>query len=269
MERNEIVNQILSRVMAKLAEAGETVTGAEDLNLPAEEAEADLKLPGLLILTQEHGEVCHGLLENSKIKEKYHTGCALLEDYQVNLKDYEVVVLFNLTIDAMSKLSSGITDTPYTQMAARALLLGKKLYVPEEEVELLRYPAGEKGTYQCMLNSKLKKLETFGLKICPLASLEAELLGQSSECDRPFAESKGSEEKCSEEKCSSAGGSSQEVKTPKGEKEIEFSKKVITERDVIQAKREGVTVIRLNSKNILTALAKDAAAAAHIQFICR
>lgn len=261
MERNEIVNQILSRVMAKLAEAGETVTGAENLNLPAE---ADLKLPGLLILTQEHGEVCHGLLENSKIKEKYRTGCALLEDYQVNLKDYEVVVLFNLTIDAMSKLSSGITDTPYTQMAARALLLGKKLYVPEEEVELLRYPAGEKGSYQCMLNSKLKKLETFGLKICPLDSLEAELLEHSSECGKPSAESKGSEEKCS-----SAGGSSQEVKMPKDEKETEFSKKVITERDVIQAKREGVTVIRLNSKNILTALAKDAAAAAHIQFICR
>ena len=50
-------------------------------------------------------------------------------------------------------------------------------------------------------------------------------------------------------------------------KEIVFSKKVITERDIIEANRDGVKIIRLSERNILTALAKDAASARNIQLI--
>ena len=74
MERNEMVMQILSRVMEKLAQAGETVTGAEELQNIVQSLVAETKepLPGLLVLTQEHGETCHELLENTRIKEKYN-----------------------------------------------------------------------------------------------------------------------------------------------------------------------------------------------------
>ena len=50
-------------------------------------------------------------------------------------------------------------------------------------------------------------------------------------------------------------------------KEITFTKKVISERDIIEANREGVKVIRISERNILTALAKDAASARNIQLI--
>ena len=183
MERNEMITQILSRVMEKLAQAGETVTGAEALQSIVQSIVTDTQeqLPGLLVLTQEHGEVCHELLENPKIKEKYRTSCALLAENQVDLEGIETVVLFNLTTEAMCKIASGITDTPYTRLAAQAFLMGKKLYVPREEVELYRYPTGGLGSYQCMMQAKLTKLVSFGLKICPMAELEDALLGKEAE----------------------------------------------------------------------------------------
>ena len=50
-----MVIQILSRVMEKLAQAGETVTGADDLQNIVQSIVAGTKepLPGLLVLTQE------------------------------------------------------------------------------------------------------------------------------------------------------------------------------------------------------------------------
>ena len=159
-----MVIQILSRVMEKLAQAGETVTGADDLQNIVQSIVAGTKepLPGLLVLTQEHGEKCHELLENPKIREKYNTSCALLQENQVSMDGIEAVVLFNLTTDAMCKLASGITDTPYTKLAAQALLMGKKLYVPREEVELYRrtrllsvHDAGEADEAGCIWTEDL------------------------------------------------------------------------------------------------------------------
>lgn len=241
MERNEMVEQILSRVMEKLAAAGETVTETE---LMQSLASAAAPLPGLLVLTQEHGTDCHKLLESPRIKEKYRTGCALLNEGETTLDGIEVVVLFNLTTEAMCKLASGITDTSYTKLAAQALLMGKKLYVPREEVELYKYPVGGLGSYQCMLQAQLTKLVSFGLKICPLAELEDCILGENS--------------------CEAAPAPAEE---PEPEKEITFSKKVITERDIIEANRDGVKVIRITERNILTALAKDAASARNIRLV--
>mgnify|MGYP002535785582 FL=1 len=277
-----MVIQILSRVMEKLAQAGETVTGADDLQNIVQSIVAGTKepLPGLLVLTQEHGEKCHELLENPKIREKYNTSCALLQENQVSMDGIEAVVLFNLTTDAMCKLASGITDTPYTKLAAQALLMGKKLYVPREEVELYRYPTGGLGSYQCMMQAKLTKLVAFGLKICPMAELEDVLLGKEAEVTAdavseavvkaaaPWEENAG-ETSCdpkpeAEKPCEKACEPASKEEAPK---EITFTKKVISERDIIEANREGVKVIRISERNILTALAKDAASARNIQLI--
>ena len=273
-----MITQILSRVMEKLAQAGETVTGAEALQNIVQSIVTDTQeqLPGLLVLTQEHGEVCHELLENPKIKEKYRTSCALLAENQVDLEDIETVVLFNLTTEAMCKIASGITDTPYTRLAAQALLMGKKLYVPREEVELYRYPTGGLGSYQCMMQAKLTKLVSFGLKICPMAELEDALLGKEAEETPAAPACEGDGGSCAptpaeeaaapcEESCEEPQAEPEPVK--EALKEIVFSKKVITERDIIEANRDGVKIIRLSERNILTALAKDAASARNIQLI--
>ena len=269
-----MIEQILSRVMEKLAAAGETVTEAELMQSIASAAEPDQpELPGLLVLTQEHGVECHKLLESPRIKEKYRTGCALLNEGETTLDGIEAVVLFNLTTEAMSKLASGITDTPYTKLAAQALLMGKKLYVPREEVELYKYPVGGLGSYQCMLQAKLTRLVSFGLKICPLDQLEDCILGEAS-CEAALELPKeeatcGTSEACS--KSTTAEEAAPAVKArekeSEPEKEITFSKKVISERDIIEANRAGVKVVHVTPRNILTALAKDAAITRNIRLV--
>lgn len=269
MERNEMIEQIVARVAEKLALAGETVAGGPEET----ESAQDAARPGLLVLTQEHGTACHTLLESSRIKEKYSTSCALLQENQVDMESIGAVVLFDLTIDAMSKLASGIADTPYTRLAAQALLLGKKLYVPREEVELYRYPVGSLHSFQCMLQAKLTKLVSWGLKICPMDQIEDCILGDApaGETERPCeAEDRAEarESAAPETGCEDCAAGETASETPEEEeKEITFSKKVITERDIIEANRNNVKVIRVTERNILTALARDAASARNIRLL--
>lgn len=261
MDNKDMIVQIAARVAAKLASAGEAVT-VDQVMQAMSILEQPASLPGLLVLTQEHGCDCHTLLESDRIKEKYHTCCALMQEYQVELDDVNAIVLFQLTTETMCKIVSGITDTPYTKLVAKALLLGKKIYVPKEEVELYQYPVGGLGSYQCMLQAKLTKLVSWGLKICPMEQLEDCILGEA-----PVAEP--------EEECLSCEEQEETTETCEAEceaevadvKEISFSKRVITERDIIEANRDNVKVIRITERNILTALAKDAASARNIRLI--
>lgn len=98
------------------------------------------------------------------MQERYGTQCALMADYAVDIADVEVVILYQLSIEALCKLSSGLCDTPYTRLAQRAILSGKRIYVPTQEVELLQnntMPAA----YRAMLQKKLELLEACGLRI--------------------------------------------------------------------------------------------------------
>lgn len=263
-----MVAQIAAMVAAKLAQAGENVTVDQIMQAMSMMEEPDQR-PGLLILTQDHGCDCHTLLESSRLQEKYRTCCALAQDFQVDLSEIETVVLFHLTTEDLCKIVSGITDTPYTKLAAKALLAGKNLYVPREEVELYQYPVGGLGSYQCMLQAKLTKLVSWGLKICPLEELEDCILGVTA-AEEPEKESEplsGGAIQEEEAVPSECGLQSADSSCAEPEKELVFSKRVITERDIIEANRENVKVIRITERNILTALAKDAASARNIRLI--
>ena len=268
MDKNEMIVQIAIRVAEKLAQAGEAVTVDQVMKAMniLEQPEA---LPGLLVLTQDHGCFCHRLLESDRINAKFRTCCALSQEYQAELDDIDMVVLFGLTTEDMCKIASGITDTPYTKLAAKALLLGKKIYAPREEVELYQYPVGGLGSYQCMMQAKLTKLISWGLKICPLDKLEDCILeavpaAEPEEACGSSCEAQEDEKEICEAVC--------EQEPPKVEeapavKEITFSKRVITERDIIEANRDNVKVIHITERNILTALARDAASARNIRLV--
>lgn len=261
MDKNETMVQVAIRVAQKLAEAGEKVT--VDQVLQAMGLQEEAALPGLMILTKEHGCTCHKLYESSTIRARYQISCALEQEYQVELDGIEVLVLFQLTIEDMCKIASGMTDTPYTKLVAKALLTGKKIYVPREEVELYQYPVGGLGSYQCMLQAKLTNLVSFGLKICPMDQLEAAILGEAaSEQPQEAAEVSCEEPEAAECACETVCEKEEAKEEP-----LTFEKRVITERDIIEANRDKVKVIRVTSKNILTPLAKDAASKRNIRLI--
>ena len=170
MDHNAIVDEILRRVAEKISEAE---GGSADCGECGDCGDK----PGLLILTQDHGTACHAMLESEALKAHYSTDCALMHHYEVDLNNFEAVILFNLTCDALCKLASGTCDSAYTRLASQAILSGKKVYVPTEEVELYQYKETAPAAYYHMMQQKLDLLVASGVVVCAQASLEQVILG--------------------------------------------------------------------------------------------
>lgn len=243
MDFNTLVDEIVARVNAKIAESdgGACASGCEAC------AESCDGKPGLLILTQEHGTVCHEMLESQRLLEYYHTECAMLKEYQCEIADYEAVILFDLTIDAMTRLAGGLCDTPFTALAQKAILCGKKIFVPQEAVEFFGYAETVPSAYYQMLLDKLELLKASGVVVCPAASLEdAILTGEVKAACAPVAPKAEPAPECREES---------------------ISKRVITERDLAAVYDRGVTAIHVGKKSIVTDLAREYAAARGVSIL--
>lgn len=240
MDHNAIVEEILRRVAEKISEA-------EGSRAPCADSGGK---PGLLILTQDHGAVCHATLESEALKARYRTDCALMHHYDVELDDYEAVVLFNLSCDAMAALASGACDSAYTRLASKAILSGKKVYVPTEEVELYQYRETAPAAYYNMMQQKLDLLVASGVVICAQASLEQVILGSASPVPAAAAPVR-------------AAAPAEPAPAPAAacceERAVRVNKRVLTEKDLIEANMSGVTEVHIGGKTIVTALAKDAA----------
>lgn len=245
MDHKELVELILARVMEKLAQNGACSQGCPACGGPA----PDDGRPGLLILTQEHGEDCHRVLEDPRLTACYRTECALLQDYQVDLDKFEAVVIYQFTNEALCKLASGICDTPFTKLAQQALLAGKRVFVPTEELEAMRATSCKlPAPYCAMLQEKLAMLTACGLTICSQQNLAAAILdGACPASAEPAAQ-------LEPEPCCPA-------------RELCIDKRVLTERDVIAADKDEVTCIRTGEKTILTALAVEYAKSKGIRLI--
>lgn len=221
MDHKQLVDEILTRVTAKMADL-----------------EKDKQAAGkrqILILAEQHGTICHELLENTKLKNCCYLDCALLNEYDCDLTDYEAVVIYNLSISALGKLAVGITDTPFTSLAAKAILMGKKVFVPTEEIELYRYEKTAPNAYYTMLCDKLRLLQASGVTVCPGCELER-ILADCSRLPECLKKNPGIAEE---------------------RKHAKIDKKVITEKDIKAVTADGTACISINSNAILTDLAKE------------
>ena len=245
MDHNAIVEEILRRVAEKISEAEGSCAPCADSG----------GKPGLLILTQDHGTVCHATLESEALKARYRTDCALMHHYDVELDDYEAVVLFNLSCDAMAALASGACDSAYTRLASKAILSGKKVYVPTEEVELYQYRETAPAAYYNMMQQKLDLLVASGVVICAQASLEQVILGSASPVPAAAAPVRAAAPAAS----APAPAEPAPAAACCEERAVRVNKRVLTEKDLIEANMSGVTEVHIGGKTIVTALAKDAA----------
>lgn len=245
MDHNDLVELVLARVVEKLAQKGACAEGCAACGGPA----PDDQRPGLLILTQEHGEYCHSVLEDPRLTARYRTQCALLQDYQVDLDGFDAVVIFEFTNEVLCKLANGICDTPFTKLAQQALLTGKRVFVPTEEMEAMRTTSCKlPAPYCAMLQEKLAMLTACGLTICSQQNLAAAIL--DGEC------------------CTCAAPAAPAAPAPAAApKEIRLDKRVITERDIIAADADKVTCIHIGERAILTALATEHAKSKGIRLV--
>ena len=236
---NDLAQQ-LADVAAKLAEAegGEAAPAAADRD----------DREGLLLLSQEMNDTCRAMLKCEKLKARFRVDCASLQSEPAELDSYGVVVLTGLTNEALAKLALGLCDTPYTRLAAQAILTGKRVYVPTEEVELYRYASTAPAAYYAMMKERLDLLLTSGVVVCSKHNLEGLLLGGAA-CEAAPAEAPAAAEPSAPAPMSAA----------REEKLVHVTKRVLTERDIRDAAAEKVTCIHVPAKCILTALAKDCA----------
>ena len=231
MELDALISEILAKVQERVAalEAGEVPDTCGDAG----------EKPKLLIIAQEHGDLCHPTLESTRLAEIYQTDCMLLLDEEPDLSAYEGVIAYTLTNEVLGKIANGILDTPYTKAFGTALLLGKKIFIPEEEVELYKYKDTAPKCYYNRIEKNLCFLKKNGVTVVPNDSLIDAVMGV--ECEVP------------EE--APAAPAAEAVKCTG--KTVAITKKVITERDVSDAKSDGAAVITVKERAILTDLAKE------------
>lgn len=226
MELDAMISEICRRVQERVARLEQ-----EEAN--AHTAEADK--PGLLILAQDHGARCHPVLEDAGLKECYRVDCALLAEGGCDVASYEGVIAFTLTNEALGKIANGIFDTDYTRMFGTALLLGKRIFIAEEEIELYRYRDTAPAGYYGRMEENLRFLQNNGVTVVPGDSLVKAVLGE--ECGQRAA--------------------APVKEAPMPEKTVRLEKRILTERDVINARTDKATCILVGRKAILTDLAKD------------
>lgn len=194
--------------------------------------------PKLLILTARHGEICHQMLENPVLKERYQTECALLKEYCCDMDSYEIIVAYNLSNAALGKIANGIFDDDYTALFGQAILSGKKIYLPREEVELYSYCDKAPAAYYQRLLSNLRLLQDSGVIIAPGQELVKLILTGSLD------------------ESAKTAGTCPAADTVPG-KEYIIAKHVITEKDVTASRAENAGILVVNKKAILTDLAKE------------
>ena len=237
MELDAMISEICRKVQERVAELEKEEVSAEPAAVPSED-----NRPALLILAEDHGMRCHPVLESKKLAECYRVECALLKE-DCDVASYEGVIAFTLTNESLGKIANGIFDNDYTRRFGTALLLGKRIFIAEEEVELYRYKDTAPAGYYSRLEENLKFLQQNGVTIVPLDQLEAAVLGEAVSAETKAAPKK--EEPVVEKEQPAPG------------KTVQLTKRIITERDVISAREEKVSCILVGKKAILSDLAKE------------
>lgn len=243
MELNLLVDEILARVSEHLA----------GINVNTEKNPVTHKAK-ILVLTECDGTIFHGLLKNSNLQKYYQMDLAFQYQYNCDLSDYEAIVINNLSMDALSKLANGICDTPFISLATKAILMGKRILVPTEEIELYKYKNSAPYAFYSMMNEKLNLLSKSGVIFCKMNELEG-LISKDhnlTECNQDGIKHVGIKHIDSKQNEIIPD----EIKSD-DIKPLKLNKKIITEGDIRKLFVEGVKRIRINSNAILTDLAKD------------
>lgn len=235
MDLNSNLDEIIARVLAKIGNAE-----LEDVSSPSK--------PKLMILTQKHSDEYHCIYESRILSAKYQIDCVMPANCDIDPADYEAVVLFSLTNDALAAIAAGCGGNSFIRLAVRSLLLGKKIYVPRQEVELFKYAETAPGAFYEMMKARLDFLSSCGVVFCEMDELEDAI--------------------CSGVQPGAGRVAAQCVPEASCRGEISLTKRVITEKDIVKAVRGRTKTIRAGERAIVTDLAKDYARQHGVVIVC-
>ncbi|MEA4988744.1 MAG: hypothetical protein VB095_11840 [Anaerovorax sp.] len=240
MEWNELVDEIAVRVKKKLDEQSSL------------ECQASLKeckpKKRLLILSPDHSDSCHELWDCMNSNQEWSVECALAKNYDCDIETVNTVVLRKVSNERLVKIANGIGDTPLTALAIQAILMGKKVIIPTEELELLSYQKTAPIAYYDHMLQYVALLKRSGVQLCDKERLYSVI------CDQ---------EECSKESCRN---NEQPSNSNRDKEVLRVVKRVVTERDIHEAYAKQITEFQISEKTIVTDLAKDYARERGITF---
>lgn len=245
MDMDLLIELAVRAVKAYLEKEG--ITGASPEVKPAKTA---------LILTEDHcGECCSMEKYDSELCK---VSCALAQNYEVSVDDYDSIVLFNMTNSNLFKIANGCTDNKFLALAAEAILKGKRVLMVKEDVEILKYE-GTKAT--ALYNNIYKNLQILldsGVELVAADDVKNAIC-DGVEMPAPV------KEEVKAEKAEAAPAA-----TPKAVSDdsvLVLTKRVVTERDIKEAFAKHYTKVQLPEKPVVTYLAKDTAFELGIELI--
>ena len=207
-----------------------------------------------LVLTEEHcGETCSIEAYGSELCK---VDCALAQNYDVNVDDYDVVVVRSMTNSNLFKIANGCTDNKFLALAAEAILKGKRVIMVKECVEILKYAeTAPKALYnniyknlQILLDSGVELVEEENVKTALNDGIEVP--AEVPATPAPVAQAPAA---VKEEAPAPA------AKAESDDSVLVLTKRVVTERDIKAAAAQHYTKIQLVDKPVITYLAKDTA----------
>ena len=247
MDMDLLIELAVRAVKAYLEKEG--ITGASLEAKPAKTA---------LILTEDHcGECCSMEKYDSELCK---VSCALAQNYEVSVDDYDSIVLFNMTNSNLFKIANGCTDNKFLALAAEAILKGKRVLMVKEDVEILKYE-GTKAT--ALYNNIYKNLQILldsGVKLVSAEDVKDVI------CEGADAPAEPAREEVKAVEAASAPVAA----APKAESDdsvLVLTKRVITERDIREAAAKHYKKVQLPEKPVITYLAKDTALELGIELI--
>ena len=247
MDMDLLIELAVRAVKAYLEKEGITGVAAEEK--PAKTA---------LILTEDHcGECCSMEKYDSELCK---VSCALAQNYEVSVDDYDSIVLFNMTNSNLFKIANGCTDNKFLALAAEAILKGKRVIMVKEEVEILKY---EETAPKALYNNIYKNLQI-------LLDSGVELVAAEDVKDAICEGADAPAEPAREEVKAVEAASAPVAAAPKAESDdsvLVLTKRVITERDIREAAAKHYKKVQLPEKPVITYLAKDTAFELGIELI--
>ena len=219
--------------------------------------QAERKVNSALILTEHHCEECAVEKLDSELCK---VTCALAQNYEVNVDDFDSIVLYNMTNSNLFKIANGCTDTKFLALAAEAILKGKRVIMVKEEVEILKY---EETAPKALYNNIYKNLQI-------LLDSGVELVAAEDVKDAICEGADAPAEPAREEVKAVEAASAPEAAAPKADSDdsgLVLTKRVITERDIREAAAKHYKKVQLPEKPVITYLAKDTAFELGIELI--
>lgn len=220
MDPDSLVDEIARRVIERIG-GREIAAGSNtgNIGLTGQKAAA-------LVLSCRNAGRYRAQLGSLAVSHRYEIDYLCANERQVDISRYEAVVLLDLSLDALAEMACGTADRGYSLLAEKALLLGKRIIVPRQEVELFRFKDTAPERYYKMMLEKLNFLTDSGVVFCEADELEAQLLSQNA---------------------------------PKAACELELNRSLITEADVKSAATDGTVCLLVHKNALITALAADCA----------